>query len=63
MLDASYGAVFRDLLNLKCVKVELEGGVGVILRIIYFLVFWETRLGVQRGDVDAWMLRLRYGWN
>ena len=53
MLDASYGAVFRDLLNLKCVKVELEGGVGVILRIIYFLVFWETRLGVQRGDVDA----------
>lgn len=58
MLDASYGTVFRDLLNLKCEKEELDGGVGVILRIIEFLAFWETRLGVQRGDVGAWKLRL-----
>jgi hypothetical protein len=44
-LDASYGTVFRDLLNLKCEKEELEGGVGVIMRIIEFLAFgrrdWE----------------------
>ena len=31
LFDASYGAVLRDLLNLKCEKDELEGGVGVIL--------------------------------
>ncbi|PMD13191.1 hypothetical protein NA56DRAFT_444603 [Hyaloscypha hepaticicola] len=42
LLDASYGTVFRDLLNLKCEKEELDGGVGVILRIIEFLAFWEN---------------------
>jgi hypothetical protein len=57
-LDASYGTVFRDLLNLKCVKVELEGGVGVILRIIEFLVIWETRLELSARYIYAWSLRL-----
>jgi hypothetical protein len=61
LLDASYGTVFRDLLNLKCEKEELEGGVGVILRIIELLDFWETRLGGRRVDVDAWRLRLQVG--
>jgi hypothetical protein len=58
LLDASYGTVFRDLLNLKCVKVELEGGVGVILRIIEFLVIWETRLELSARYIYAWRLRL-----
>ena len=30
LFDASYGTVFRGLLNLKGEKEELEGGVGVI---------------------------------
>ena len=30
-MDASYGTVFRGLLNLKFVKEEADGGVGVMV--------------------------------
>lgn len=42
LFDASYGTVFRDLLNLKCEKDELDGGVGVIL--------WSREFLVVLGD-------------
>jgi hypothetical protein len=55
LLDASYGTAFRDLLNLKWAKEEVEGGVGVILqrgerereREREFLVLWGDATGAQ----------------
>jgi hypothetical protein len=61
LLDASYGTAFRDLLNLKCAKEEVEGGVGVGVILQRgrerenFRCFGETRLElrVDERNVEA----------
>ena len=61
LLDASYGTAFRDLLNLKWAKEEVEGGVGVGVILQRgrerenFWCFGETRLElrVNERNVEA----------